>query len=61
MQALSFVASSTEKHFVPELVYKMFGAIEDKHNLRSSDTSKLFPYLVFIAVIAEKLESIDMS
>jgi hypothetical protein len=32
----------------------MFGAIEDKHNLRSSDTSNLFLYLVFIAVIAEK-------
>ena len=32
----------------------MFGAIEDKHNLRSSETFNLFLYLVFIAVIAEK-------
>jgi hypothetical protein len=32
----------------------MFGAIEDKHNLRSSCTSNLFLYLVFIAVISEK-------
>ena len=32
----------------------MFEAIEDKHNLRSSETLNLFLYLVFIAVIAEK-------
>ena len=32
----------------------MFGAIENKHNLKSSETFNLFLYLVFIAVIAEK-------